>query len=150
MTTQAAELNGLCNCFALRKATRYLTAAYDQALAPTGLRATQFTLLQKISAGEEISVTELAEIVAMDRTTLATNLKPLVKSGYITVDPSELDRRRKMIRMTPAGVSKFDEALPYWESSQERFEANFGSEEAAVLRKLLGSVLDTGLDPYAT
>lgn len=149
VTVELAQLNGTCNCFALRKASRYLTAAYDQALAPTGLRATQFTILQKIASASDLSVTELAEIIAMDRTTLATNLKPLAKAGLVRVEPSERDRRRKVIHITPEGLRRFEEALPLWSEAQTKFEHNFGTEEAADLRRLLGSVLGTGFDPWA-
>jgi DNA-binding MarR family transcriptional regulator len=149
MTETIAQLDGTCNCFALRKASRYLTAAYDHALASKGLRATQFTILQKIASLGELSVTELAEVMAMDRTTLATNLKPLARAGLVTVESSEQDRRRKITQITPAGLDKFEEALPLWSEAQTRFEESFGAKEAAELRRLLASVLGTGFDPWA-
>ena len=89
MANTVTQLDGTCNCLALRKASRYLTASYDQALAPIGLRATQFTILQKIIGGGELSIKELAEIIGMDRTTIATNLKPLIRAGLVRVDVSE-------------------------------------------------------------
>jgi DNA-binding MarR family transcriptional regulator len=149
MAGQLAQLDGTCNCTALRKASRYLTAAYDQALAPMGLRATQFTILQKSASNENVSVTELAEIMAMDRTTLATNLKPLIRAGLVKVESSEADRRRKIVNITSDGLVKFEQALPLWSEAQSKFENNFGSEKAADLRRLLNSVLQTGFNPWA-
>ncbi|MBT2539020.1 MarR family winged helix-turn-helix transcriptional regulator [Arthrobacter sp. ISL-69] len=148
MAGTIAQLDGTCNCFALRKASRYLTAAYDQALAPTGLRATQFTILQKTASQGALSVTELAEIMAMDRTTLATNLKPLARAGLVTVEPSEQDRRKKMTRITDAGLAKFEESLALWSGAQDKFEHNYGEAKAAELRRMLSLVLGTGFDPW--
>lgn len=150
MTTAAiARLDGTCNCLALRKASRYLTAAYDHALAPVGLRATQFTILQKLAGQGMVTITQLAEIIAMDRTTLATNLKPLVRDDLVTIEPSATDGRKRMVEITAEGLKRFEQGLPLWVEVQGEFEGNFGSTEAAELRKLLRLVLDTGFDPWA-
>ena len=67
----AAVLDGTCNSFALRKASRHLTAFYDRRLSSVGIRATQFTILQKISSRTDLSIRSLADIMGMDRTTLS-------------------------------------------------------------------------------
>ncbi|MFD0592352.1 MarR family winged helix-turn-helix transcriptional regulator [Catellatospora coxensis] len=76
MTTAGGDPTDACNNLALRKAARYLGATYDKALAPSGLRATQFTILQKLNAHGELTIGGLADAMAMDRTTMASNLKP--------------------------------------------------------------------------
>ncbi|MGW3607094.1 MarR family winged helix-turn-helix transcriptional regulator [Micromonospora sp. NPDC005161] len=111
-----------CNCFALRKAARYLTAAYDKALAPVGLRATQLTILQKLGIHGEMTITKLAEVIVMDRTTLASNVKPLARDGLVTVEPSATDRRARIVAITPDGLSRLEAALPLWQAAQARFE----------------------------
>jgi DNA-binding MarR family transcriptional regulator len=149
MTTAPANLDELCNNLALRKAARYLGATYDKALAPVGLRATQFSILQKLSAHGEMTITTLAEMIAMDRTTLATNLKPLAREGLLTVEPLASDRRARVVTITPEGMSRMKAALPLWKAVQARFEDKFGSAEAVQLRSSLEAVLNTGFQPWA-
>ncbi|MFD8073445.1 MarR family winged helix-turn-helix transcriptional regulator [Streptomyces sp. NPDC059718] len=139
----------LCNNLALRKASRYLGATYDKALAPLGLRATQFSILQQLCVHEEMTITALADVIAMDRTTMASCLKPLAREGLVTVEPSATDRRARIVAVTPAGLARMKAALPRWEGVQAEFEEEFGAENAARMRALLDAVLDTGFDPWA-
>ncbi|MFD8999387.1 MarR family winged helix-turn-helix transcriptional regulator [Streptomyces sp. NPDC059582] len=138
-----------CNNLALRKAARYLSATYDKALAPVGLRATQFSILQKLNAHGETTITSLADMIAMDRTTMASNLKPLVRDGLVTVEPSAADRRARIVTMTPDGHARLKAALPLWSVVQTRFEESYGADDAARLRAALAAVLDTGFQPWA-
>ncbi|MFC4533041.1 MarR family winged helix-turn-helix transcriptional regulator [Sphaerisporangium dianthi] len=143
------NLDDPCNNLALRKAARYLGATYDKVLASVGLRATQFSILHKLSVHGEMTITSLAEVIAMDRTTMASNLKPLAREGLVTVEPSAADRRARIATITPEGLSRLDAALPLWRDVQTRFEESFGAEEAARLRASLGAVLHTGFQPWA-
>jgi hypothetical protein len=88
-TVPIEDIDGRCNCLAVCKAARYLRAAYDRALAPSGLRVTQFTILYKLAKHGPMTIKRLATLVAMDRTTLATNLKPLER-----VEGGPASRRR--------------------------------------------------------
>ncbi|MFJ4850430.1 MarR family winged helix-turn-helix transcriptional regulator [Streptomyces sp. NPDC088733] len=149
MTATPADDDVACNSLALRKAARYLGATYDKALAPVGLRGTQFSILQKLSVLGEMTITGLADVIAMDRTTMASNLKPLVREGLVTVEPSPADRRARIVTLTPDGRSRVKAALPLWREVQTRFEESFGDAEAARLRTALEAVLHTGFTPWA-
>ncbi|MFD8424740.1 MarR family winged helix-turn-helix transcriptional regulator [Streptomyces sp. NPDC059466] len=149
MTPTPTSVADQCNNLALRKAARYLGATYDKALAPVGLRSTQFSILQRLSAHGEMTITSLADAIAMDRTTMASNLKPLAREGLVTVEPSATDRRARIAAITPDGLSRLKAALPLWKAVQARFEENFGTDEAARLRASLKAVLDTGFQPWA-
>ncbi|MFD1310582.1 MarR family winged helix-turn-helix transcriptional regulator [Streptomyces kaempferi] len=149
MTPTSTSVADLCNNLALRKAARYLGATYDKALAPVGLRATQFSILQRLSAHGEMTITGLADTIAMDRTTMASNLKPLAREGLVTVEPSAADRRARIAAITPDGLSRLKAALPLWKAVQARFEESFGTDEAARLRTSLKAVIDTGFQPWA-
>jgi DNA-binding MarR family transcriptional regulator len=149
MTSVVTKVDDPCNNLALRKAARYLGATYDKALASVGLRATQFSILQKLSAHGEVTISTLADMIAMDRTTMATNLKPLAREGLVTVEPSSADRRSRIVTITPDGLSRMKAALPKWKAVQARFEEKFGADEAARLRASLEAVLDTGFQPWA-
>ncbi|MEU4092811.1 MarR family winged helix-turn-helix transcriptional regulator [Streptomyces sp. NPDC026673] len=149
MTPAPADPSDACNSLALRKAARYLGATYDKALAPSGLRTTQFSILQKLNAHGETTITRLADMIAMDRTTMASNLKPLAREGLVTVETSATDRRARIVTLTPDGLARMKAALPLWKSVQDRFEESFGADEAAGLRASLTTVLDSGFDPWA-
>lgn len=142
-------MDGQCNSFATRRAARYLAASYDRTLAPSGLRTTQFTILYKLALAGRSSISRLADAIAMDRTTLATNLKPLERDGLLTVRADDHDRRARVVEITSAGLRRLERAVPLWQEAQNRFEGVYGAEKAANLRSALRSVLDTDLDPWA-
>ncbi|MCX4912000.1 MarR family winged helix-turn-helix transcriptional regulator [Streptomyces sp. NBC_00687] len=138
-----------CNSLALRKAARYLGATYDRALSPVGLGARQFSILQMLHSHGEATITVLADMIAMDRTTMASNLKPLTREGLVTVTTSAADRRARVAAITPEGELRYQEALPLWRGVQAQFEERFGSREAAQLRASLEDVLHAGFEPWA-
>ncbi|MER7678455.1 MarR family winged helix-turn-helix transcriptional regulator [Streptomyces sp. NPDC096934] len=149
MTGTSTSAADQCNNLALRKAARYLGATYDRALAPVGLRSTQFSILQRLGTLGEMTITSLADTIAMDRTTMASNLKPLAREGLVTVETSATDRRARIASITPEGRARLKAAIPLWKAVQDRFEERFGSDEAAGLRRSLRAVLDTGFQPWA-
>ncbi|WP_223988084.1 MarR family transcriptional regulator [Arthrobacter sp. NicSoilB8] len=126
-----------------------MTATYDAALVSVDLRATQFTLLQKLKSRGPETIGQLADVMAMDRTTLAANLKPLERDGLVHTALSASDRRAKVVSLTKRGAERFDQALPLWESAQARFEEAYGATRAASLRELAGAVPDTQPNPWA-
>ncbi|MGF6770553.1 DNA-binding MarR family transcriptional regulator [Paraburkholderia sp. GAS199] len=138
------DINGRCNCLAARKASRFLSAAYDKALTPVGLRATQFSILRRVIDTGGLGVSELADHMAMDRTTVTANLKPLERDGLVVIANSS-DRRRRFISATDEGVARFKQALPLWTQVQHNFEEAYGPQRAAKLREALRVVLETAL-----
>lgn len=142
------NIDGLCNLTAVRRASRYLTAVYDQALSPAGLRITQFSILYQLAKNGPMPIGELAAKLAMDRTTLSTNLKLLQRDGLIDMAAGE-DRRAKLAAITKAGKSRYKQAFPLWSDVQSRFESSYGAKRAQDLRKALGFVLQSGFEPWA-
>jgi|ERR1700739_3134724 DNA-binding MarR family transcriptional regulator len=129
-----------CTCFSLRKTTRAITQLYDEALRPTGLRVTQFSLLIATVMLESVTVTRLAEIGVMDRTTLTRNLKPLEKKGLIKVTPGD-DQRTRVVTLTTHGKEALSKALPLWEKAQARVIKELGQERWKSLQANLGEVV---------
>ena len=142
------DIDGRCNCLAARKASRYLTAVYDQALSPANLRATQFSILYRLTRGGPLTIGDLAAAMAMDRTTLSTNLKPLEREGLLEMVPGQ-DRRVKNVVITDAGATRYREAFPLWQAVQQEFEGHYGEKRAAALRSSLRNVLHSGFSPWA-
>jgi len=109
-----------CVNFNLRKAMRAVSQHYDQVMAPSGIRATQFTILTVLSRAGDITMTELADFLVMDRTTLTRNLKPLEKESYLKVLPGLQDRRSRRIEISNAGRKAQKRAMPYWQKAQNQ------------------------------
>ena len=125
-----------CTCAMLRRASRRVTLAYDEALKPLGLRLTQYSLLASVMRSGGMSITELAERLAMERTTLTRNLKPLQTAGWLKVKPGP-DRRSRAVEITAAGRALVEEAFPKWQMAERELRKSMGREETAELRQLL-------------
>lgn len=129
-----------CACFNLRKAARAVTQLYDDALRPTGLRATQFSLLTVIWAFGKASISQLAEEAVMDRTTLTRNLDLLEREGLVRIRAGE-DARVREVELTRAAHAKLAEALPYWERAQAEMTKKLGANRMGrLLGDLAGAV----------
>ena len=135
-----------CNNATLRRAARSLGRFYDDALAPTGLKGTQFGLLFQIHVSDEPAMSTVADALIMDLSALGHTLKPLVRDGYVETFADPNDRRVKRLRLTPRGKTKLEEALKLWSVAQRQFEAKVGVEQAAQLRAALDAVADLDLE----
>jgi DNA-binding MarR family transcriptional regulator len=132
-----------CNCLAIRQAARHVTQLYDLFLAPVGLRTTQYSILAVLQAVGPMTITALAEIMVMDRTTLGRNILPLQRRDFVAVERGRADRRSKEIRLTDVGTIQLDSARGRWAQAQARFETMFGGERAGELRTLLEAIVAT-------
>jgi DNA-binding MarR family transcriptional regulator len=123
----------------MRKASRRVSQMYDAALAPAGLKATQFAILSEIDrrADDPPTMHELADAMVLDRSTLGQNLRPLERDRLVAWKPSGADRRRKLVILTERGRAKRMQARSLWRTAQERFERTIGKAESASLRRML-------------
>ena len=135
-----------CNCLAIRSAARHMTQFYDQLLARSGLRSTQFSILAALHEVGPLTINGLAKVMVMDRTTLGRNILPLERDGLIRIAPAAGDRRAKELQLTKAGTKRLQAALKEWSAAQSRFEARFGPKRAAELRGTMRAVVATELD----
>ncbi|NWF62088.1 MAG: MarR family transcriptional regulator [Fischerella sp.] len=119
-------------------ATRAVTQLYDDTLKPLGLRGTQFTVLAALMQTGLIKLTDLTNVLSMDRTTLTRNLKPLEEQGLIEITVGE-DRRERLVSLTPQGRAVVAEALPLWEQAQTKMVQGLGAEAASTLLALLAN-----------
>lgn len=134
----------LCNCLALRQASRHVTQFYDQALMPSGIRTTQYSILQRVHQHGPGTVNELAEQLVMDPSTLTHNLRPLLKEGLVVLQVGT-DRRKRVVALTPEGKAVHQRARALWLRAQAEFERVFGGDEAATLRELMFKVIRSDL-----
>lgn len=132
-----------CNCLAFRQAARHVSQFYDQALAPFGLRTTQFSILVSLENSGPSAIQALAAKLVMDRTTLGRTIRPLERDGLVTMEVDSVDRRVRTLKITIEGIVRLAAASAGWVEAQTRFEAAIGPQQAASLRANLQEVTRT-------
>ena len=116
-----------CACQKVRVAARAVTRAYDDALRPVGLRATQLAVLVAVGIEGAVSITALAKLMGMDRLTLTRNLRPLEREGLVAVG-LEGWRRSRTLEITNNGRTRLREALPHWKRAQDTLRRKLGDQ----------------------
>lgn len=120
-----------CIGAALRRTANLVTRIYNAYLAPSGLEVTQYSILRKIEAGRAGSASELAEIVGVERSTLARNLERLEKLGLIAARQGE--GRRLLHELTAEGQERLAAAIPLWRQAQEALVQALPPDRAEVI-----------------
>lgn len=129
-----------CLCLHTQRAARAVGRRFDLALRPHGLSNGQFSLMVSLNRPEPPTIGSVARLLAMDRTTLTANLKPLERRGLITVTPDENDQRARRLALTDAGLALLDQAIPDWIRTHEEIER--GLRDAVALRSDLDALRD--------
>ncbi|MDL2307775.1 MarR family winged helix-turn-helix transcriptional regulator [Desulfovibrio sp. OttesenSCG-928-C06] len=125
-----------CICGSMRRATQKLKEFYDNILAPSGVTASQYSLLLHLSRMEGCCTGELAQAVRREKSTLVRNLAPLLKAGYIE-DRSLQGSRTRQLHLSKEGHSVLEQAHPLWRQAQSDLLARLGGEDSK-LREVLG------------
>lgn len=132
-----------CTCFKLRSLARRVTQIYDQTLAPAGLTVTQYSLLAHVRRRAPLAaptVSELAQSLVTDRTTLTRNLRPMIERGLVEVGAG-VDARSKSVAITARGEAAFQAARPLWQQAQLRVRGSASEARIAALHDLVDSML---------
>src|SRR6185312_11600053 len=103
-----------CLCIYLQRAARVVARRFDDALRPLELTQGQFSLLMSLNRPAPPGISSVADLLAMDRTTLTANLKPLERRGLVTVTIDETDRRSRRLALTAEGRALLIAAVPIW------------------------------------
>jgi DNA-binding MarR family transcriptional regulator len=126
-----------CLCLHVQRAARALARCFDTALRPLGLTHGQFSLMVSLNRPQAPTMGSVAALLAMDRTTLTAALKPLLRRRLIRVTTDRLDRRARLLQLTPRGRKLLARAVPVWATTHAAVEAPVGRVEANRLRKNL-------------
>lgn len=116
---------------------------YDAALAPAGVKCTQFAILaelERCGGSESVTMCNLAGAMIMDRSTLGHNLRPLQRDQLVVMRLAEDDRRRRYVALTPKGKAVLKRARSLWRRAEEQFETVLGKRPAARLRAVLNGI----------
>lgn len=125
-----------CTGASLRRTMRRLSQVYDDALKPFGIKLTQYSVLNGLTQAEGPSITDLAEALMMDRTTLTRNLQPLQKAGWVAFGRSGDARSRRLV-LTPEGRKVLEAARPVWRETELAIRRRLGGDGGDTLRRLL-------------
>jgi DNA-binding MarR family transcriptional regulator len=129
-----------CVCYNLRKASRSITRLYDEFLKPSGIQATQLTILLGTKILQPVTLKRLSKAGMMDRTTLSRNLKPLEKNRLVRVEPGQ-DRRERIVTLTDTGEEVLAKAYPLWEHAQYKIVSGLNQKGVDALLTSLSDVV---------
>src|SRR5438045_7744607 len=129
-----------CAAGTLRRAARSIARGYDRRVPSAGLTTTQFSILVALQRhGIPVALTELAEELVFERTSLYRALEPMRREGLVALSPGV--GRAKQVALTPGGIRRIAQAMPHWTTAQETFVAHFGRSEWSRLASQLVEIV---------
>lgn len=135
------EVRDACLCLHVQRAARVLARRFDEALRPLELSQGQFSLLMSLNRQEPPSIGSVASLLAMDRTTLTANLKPLERRGLVKVSVDQEDKRGRRLALTTKGRALVSKAFPIWRQTHAQTERQLAGISAGALRNALRALL---------
>jgi DNA-binding MarR family transcriptional regulator len=148
MPAVLSELNlngtGSCASFNFRRTARAVTRLYDKAFEAFGIRSTQFTILVGVAKTQPTSISALADLLGIDRTTLTRSLRLLKQQGLLSVS-NRSTKRQRFLTLTPKGERILAASLPAWREAQERFVQSLGAEYWTEFRGELEKIVDVAV-----
>jgi DNA-binding MarR family transcriptional regulator len=130
------EVYGRCLCLGVHRAARALARRFDHALAPFGISHGQYSLLMSLNRPDAPRLGEAADFLAMDRTTLTANLKPLERRGLVAIVPDKDDRRSRRLHLTEAGRDLLKAAVPVWRRTHDEVDTHLTTNGKSLRRDL--------------
>jgi DNA-binding MarR family transcriptional regulator len=112
-----------CLCLHAQRAARRLSRRFDEAMRPVGITSGQFSLLNGLNRPEPPTIGAVATLLAMDRSTVTANLKPLERQGLVRIEADPEDRRGRQIALTNQGLALLAAATPIWTREHAVIEA---------------------------
>ncbi|WP_174802460.1 MarR family winged helix-turn-helix transcriptional regulator [Martelella limonii] len=131
------EVRDRCLCLYLQRAARAVGRHFDEALRPLGLTNGQYSLLMSLNRPEPPRVAEVAQVLAMDRTTLTASIKPLERRGLMASFQDDKDRRIRRLKLTDDGLDLLERAVPVWRDTHDRLDTVVGTDIDRLRQNLL-------------
>ena len=129
-----------CLCLHAQRAARALARRFDNALRPVGLTNGQFSMLMSLNRPQPATMSSVASVLDMDRTTLTAALKPLQRRGLIEVISDPKDARSRLLKLTAEGLLTLTRALPIWTATHAQVDADLGEGGSDALREGLEKI----------
>ena len=91
---------------------RQWRAIIDSAITDTGLTQSSWTVLMQLhQLGDNVSVSELAEVQGIELPPLMRTLSLLEKQGYLVRSTSPYDKRIRLLTLTAEGIETYQERV---------------------------------------
>jgi DNA-binding MarR family transcriptional regulator len=129
-----------CRCLHVHRAARALARRFDEAFRTFDLTNGQFSLLMSLNRPEPPPMGPVADLLAMDRTTLTAALKPLERRGLVRIAQDQKDRRSRILILTAKGRELVARAVPVWQSTHAEIERQLADKGPDALRASLMAV----------
>ncbi|KAB2664338.1 MarR family transcriptional regulator [Brucella tritici] len=124
-----------CLCLHVQRAARALARRFDDALRPVGLTNGQFSLMMSLNRPAPPPMKPVAELLAMDQTTLTAALKPLQRQGWVEIIVNPNDRRERLLQLTSEGKTALAAAVPIWKATHADIEKQLISGNGDKVRR---------------
>lgn len=125
-----------CYCINLRNASGIIAKIYDEHLAPYGITVRQYSMMKNLERLGEASVTELAEYIELERTSVVRMLRPLTEREYI-LDMADSGKRNRRLVLSDLGKKVITEATPAWQAAQNEIEEKLGKENIEAMMRMI-------------
>lgn len=129
-----------CLCIRVQRAARALARHFDDALRPLGMTHGQYSLLVALNQSEPPIMSAVAAALAMDRTTLTANLKPLERDGLVKIAVDQKDKRSRRLIITTKGRATLKAAFPIWKAAHAELDDAVGVTRVDRLRADLRAI----------
>ncbi len=144
------RIRGSCLCLHTQRAARAIACRFDETLRPVGLRSGQYSILISLNRPESPTVGSVADLLAMDRTTLTANIKPLELRGLLTVTHDTKDRRARRLSLTDDGPALLEQAIAIWIATHDEIERGLDGNVDALRDELNLLTTFTDAEPEKT
>jgi DNA-binding MarR family transcriptional regulator len=131
-----------CSCNMMRKSARKITQFYENSLREAGIKPTQFAILASLANTGPIQLTQLADRLLLERTSLTRNLNILERNTWIDIQPGEEDSRQRVVSLSKSGYKQLDYAIPYWQKAQKAIAKDMGQDTITGLKRTLDEMTE--------
>lgn len=142
--TDTLMVRDSCLCLHIRRAARTIARRFDDAFRPLDLTSGQYSLLMSLNRPSPPYMKDIADLLAMDRTTLTANLKPLERRGLVDITPDPKDKRGRLLSLTRDGMALLARAFPIWKQTQSQLENRIADSNA---EQLLADLISLSQEP---
>ena len=131
-----------CSCNMIRESARKITQFYEGSLREAGIKPTQFSILAALANTGPIQLTQLADRLLLERTSLTRNLDVLERNGWVELQTGEEDLRQRVVSLSKKGYEQLDQAIPYWKKAQKAIANEMGQDTITGLREILSEMTE--------
>lgn len=124
-----------CVGLRVRRTSRALTSFYNDRLRESGIRITQWPILAALRGAGALTVSELADQLGTDQSTISRSIQPLVRDGLVDLT-EEGDARKRYARLTAQGMVTYNAAYRLWKQAQDEVLAMLGPAWTEIDSKL--------------